>query len=239
MNSSSSSDETRHDEVTTADARPADLAAAHQDIDGAAVAPAEGASDASPGMSYSECDQRLKTLFPALFVGAAKPLKLRIQVDIQERSQGVFSKRTLSAFFRRYTGSTAYLLAVSKSKFRFDLDGQPAGELSDEHRQAALDELARRRANSQARREREAQERLARASLWRKFQSTTLTRANFCALNGIEPDALDELLAQAESEAKEMASRPPPRPRQTRQPERPQRAHRSEFPPRRDGRGPR
>jgi sRNA-binding protein len=161
-------------------------------------------------MSPAQCGERLKALFPALFVGGVKPLKLRIQVDIQERAPGVFSKQVLSAFFRRHTGSTSYLLAVSKAAHRLDLDGQPAGEISSEHKQVALEELARRRANNEARREQEEQGRLRRASLLRNFKNTTLTRANFCALNGLAEEALDAVLAQAEQEAKEAAMRPAP-----------------------------
>jgi len=174
----------------------------------------------APSMSPAQCGERLKVLFPALFAGAAKPLKLRIQVDIQERAPGVFSKQVLSSFFRRHTGSTSYLIAVSKAPQRVDLDGQAAGEISTEHKQAAIEELARRRANNEARREQEEQGRLKRASLLRNFQNTTLTRANFCALNGLAEEALDAVLAQAEQEAKEAAMRPVPLHRGPRPPER-------------------
>ncbi|XVJ70235.1 MAG: prop effector ProQ [Rhizobacter sp.] len=171
-------------------------------------------------MSPAQCGDRLRALFPALFSGAVKPLKLRIQVDIQARAPGVFSKQVLSAFFRRHTGSTSYLIAVSKAPHRVDLDGQPAGEVNGEHKQAALEELARRRANNDARRQQEEQARLKRASLLRSFQNTTLTRANFCALNGLPEEALDAVLAQAEQEAKEAAMRPGPQHRGPRPPER-------------------
>jgi ProP effector len=164
--------------------------------------PAQG--DASPAATSA----RLAELFPALFAGAPKPLKLRIQVDIQERAPGVFSKQALSAFFRRYTGATSYLLAVSKGKQRFDLDGQPAGELSDEHRQVAADELARRRATQNERRALEDQQRRNRAQLLHDFETTKLTTPNFCALKGVPVEALDGLLAQAREEAKEDALRP-------------------------------
>ncbi len=173
-----------------------------------------------PAMSPVQCGERLKALFPALFAGGVKPLKLRIQVDIQERAPGVFSKQVLSSFFRRHTGSTSYLIAVSKAPQRVDLDGQAAGEISTEHKQAAIEELARRRANNEARREQEEQGRLKRASLLRNFQNTTLTRANFCALNGLAEEALDAVLAQAEQEAKEAAMRPAPQHRGPRPPER-------------------
>ncbi|MBP7661797.1 MAG: ProQ/FinO family protein, partial [Burkholderiaceae bacterium] len=96
-------------------------------------------------MTPAACAERLRELFPALFAGPPKPIKLRIQADIQQRAPGVFTKPALSGFLRRLTGSTSYLIALTRAKQRFDLDGQPAGELSDEHRQAANDELARRR----------------------------------------------------------------------------------------------
>lgn len=176
-------------------------------------------TDAPPaGGNPAATAAKLAELFPALFGGQPKPLKLRVQVDIQERAPGVFSKQALSAFFRRYTGSTPYLIAVSKAKHRFDLDGQEAGELSDEHRKVAADELARRRAVRNERREQEEAERRQRAGLLRDFQTTKLTEANFCALKGIAPEALPGLLAQAREEA---LTHPPQR-----------EAHR------RDGRGP-
>ena len=114
--------------------------------------PARGPKDMSP----AACADLLKQHFPALFVGQPKPLKLRIQSDIAQRAPGVFGKPALSAFFRRHTGSTAYLIALGKSTERFDLDGQPAGELSEEHRQLAREELTRRR---QVTRDREQQAR--------------------------------------------------------------------------------
>jgi len=171
-----------------------------------------------PEMSLGECAEQLKARFPALFAGAPKPLKLRIQVDIQERAPGVFPKAALSAFFRRYTGSTGYLLAVSKAKTRFDLDGQPAGELTDEHREVAVTELARRRAITEARRAEEDKGRRERAALLRDFERTTLTPANFCALKGVAADQLEALLAQARQEATEQPAQAPRRAHQPNHP---------------------
>jgi ProP effector len=167
-------------------------------------APAQADAQESPAATGA----RLTELFPALFKGQPKPLKLRIQVDIQERAPGVFSKQALSAFFRRHTGATSYLIAVAKGTHRFDLDGQQAGELTDEHRKVANDELARRRTNANAKRELEEQQRYNRATLLRDFEMTKLTTANFCALKGVPVEALDGLLAQARAEALEEAQRP-------------------------------
>ncbi|HEY8706678.1 MAG TPA: ProQ/FinO family protein [Burkholderiaceae bacterium] len=178
--------------------------------DPAPASPAPAPASAAPAPT-ADCTQQLRQLFPALFTGAVKPLKLRIQVDIQERAPGTFTKQALSAFFRRHTGSTSYLIAVSKAAHRFDLDGQPSGEVSAEHRQAALDELARRRANNQARIELDEQQRRNRAGLLHDFQTTTLTPANFCALKGVAVDELEGLLALARTEAEERARHAPPR----------------------------
>lgn len=165
-------------------------------MDDAAPAPAR------PQDKTTDCAQRLAQRFPALFGGGPKPLKLRIQADIQEQAPGEFSKGELSAFFRRHTGSTSYLFALVKSTTRFGLDGAPAGEISDEHRQLAQDELARRRALRDERRQLEDQQRRNRATLLRDFERTTLTPANFCALKGVAAEELDGLLALAREEAR-------------------------------------
>ena len=194
-------------------------------------APAAPRALARPDLSPAACADLLKQHFPALFGGPPKPLKLRIQVDINAQAPGVFSKAALSAFFRRHTTSTAYLIALGKAESRFDLAGQPAGELSEEHRQLARDELTRRRqvtrereqlaqtqqrAQAQAQQAEEAerqraqqQERQSRLGLLRDFERTTLTMANFCVLKGIKPEALTPLLDQARKEAAEAP--PPPR----------------------------
>jgi ProP effector len=160
-----------------------------------------------PLPTQADCAPQLKHLWPALFAGAPKPLKLRIQLDIQERAPGTFTKQALSAFFRRYTGSTSYLQAVAHGKQRLDLDGLPSGEISDEHRQAARDELARRRANQEQRSALEEQQRRNRAGLLHDYERTTLTRANFCALKQVAEEELDGLLEIARQEG---AQRRPP-----------------------------
>lgn len=134
-------------------------------------------------LSPAQCAAKLAELFPALFAAAVptapgaaaeppKPLKLRIQADIQQRAPGIFSKRSLSIFLSRYTTGNAYIRALVAAPHRFDLDGQPAGEISEEHLAAAKEEMARRRAIHEERRaaEREAQ-RQARAAAQRQAQA--------------------------------------------------------------------
>jgi len=274
-------------------------------------APAAAAIELTP----VEVAARLAELFPALFAAIPntppRPIKLRIQTDIQQRAPGLFSRRSLSPFLHRHTTTSAYLKALVASPHRYDLDGVPAGEVSDEHRQAAVAELDRRRAIVESRRaaERQARHTAARAAgprdaaapaadasrpagpdrrdtrprpprrapphqsrrgqassptehmpvppraaaharvpvqtwpltpqpveppmaepaqppddaarreraqLLRAFESSTLSRANFCALKRIDPAALDATLEQARREAPKAA--PQARPADTRRP---------------------
>ena len=189
--------------------------------------------------------------FPALFgAGRALPIKLRIQADIQQRTPGLFSKKALSIFLHRYTTSTAYLKALAVAPHRLDLDGLPAGEVDEVHRQAAAAEAERRKhlfeerraaereqhrqkaleerrvqeaqnkARHAARDQAETEARRHRAALLRAFETTTLTRANFCALKGIVEAELDGLLDRAWREREERAQEPP-RPAAPRAPRRP------------------
>lgn len=211
-------------------------------------APVATPTPAPEQLSPAACAARLAELFPALFgnEGPVKPLKLRIQVDIQQRAPGVFTKRVLGIFFNRYTTGNAYLKALTLAPHRFDLDGQPAGDISAEHRQLAGEELARRRDLHHARRvaERETQRaaqrtqeaaaqqdraadeqaRRDRAALLRSFETSTLTKTNFCALKGLAEPALDAVLAQARQERAERPADPPPAP---------QREWRNDRPPQR------
>ncbi len=114
-----------------------------------ALAPA---SRSEPGVA--DTARLLAEHFPALFgAGVIKPIKLRIQADINQRAPGVFTKKALSIFLQRHTTGTAYLRAlVAEGATRVDLDGQPVGEIAAEHRDAAGVELERRRAVVDAKR---------------------------------------------------------------------------------------
>lgn len=115
------------------------------------------ASAQRPEPTLAETTAALAERFPALFTpGQPRPIKLRIQADIQARSQGAFTRKQLSIFLHRHTTSTAYLRALVASPKRFDLDGQPAGEVAAEHVEAAKVELERRRQIVMQRRARQA-----------------------------------------------------------------------------------
>ena len=192
-----------------------EAAAASSDMPEAAddAADAPAAEEGQPAgqaarAPLEDCGPQLKKLYPALFSNPPKPLKLRVQGDIQARSPGQFTKPQLSAFLRRYTGSHAYLNALVKATHRYDLDGNPGDELSDEHRNAAVEELARRRANTQARIALEHEQRANRATLLQEFEANTLPAAEFAASKGIPEAELEPLIARARKEASE----PPPAP---------------------------
>ncbi|MCE4538787.1 ProQ/FinO family protein [Pelomonas sp. P7] len=195
-------------------ANPADAPAEPRaDAPDAAVPASEAAPQPGAPGQPADATAELKALFPALFTGKPKPVKLRIQADIQERAPGKFSKAQLSAFLRRHTGSTGYLIALTQAKTRFDLDGNPAGEITEEHLTAAREELARRKGARQEREQLEVQQRRNRAQLLWDFERTTLTEANFCVLKGLTPAELPGLLEIAR---KERAEAPPAPPRQDR-----------------------
>jgi sRNA-binding protein len=112
-----------------------------------AAAAAEPAKpNRAPEPTPAETGAALASLFPALFGGPGpKPVKLRIQADIQARAPGRFTKKALSIFLHRHTTSTGYLKAlVAEGATRIDLDGAPAGEIDPVHLEAARVELARR-----------------------------------------------------------------------------------------------
>ena len=148
-------------------AAPAALAEMTPEASAAVVAAAEEAAPAAPAkteLSPAQCAARLAEMFPALFgtQGPPKPIKLRIQADIQQRAPGLFTRKALSIVLHRHTTSTPYLKALVAAPTRFDLDGAPAGEIADEHRQAAREEVDRRRAIVAARRAAEGKARIPR-----------------------------------------------------------------------------
>jgi uncharacterized membrane protein len=212
-----------------------------------APATPEAAPTIEPVREPQAAGALLKQLFPALFNGPAKPIMLKVQQAIDARAPGRFTKKALSGFLARHTASTSYLIALTKSEQRYDLDGQPAGELSPEHREAAKKLLAERRERVKAREQEMETARRWRLDLLRAFETSTLSRTNFCALKGVEEAQLDVLLEQAKIDRAALPpapprgeqrrdGRPPRRDGQHRDGQRPEGARRDgPRPPRRDG----
>ncbi|MFY2508649.1 RNA chaperone ProQ [Vibrio pectenicida] len=99
--------------------------------------------------------------FPKCFTleGEAKPLKIGIFQDLAGRltDDQKVSKTQIRAALRQYTSSWRYLHGVKAGAIRVDLDGNPAGELEEEHVEHAKTALAESKAKVQARRKEQAQ----------------------------------------------------------------------------------
>jgi ProP effector len=85
--------------------------------------------------------------FPSCFIaeGETKPLKIGLFQDLAERlaDDSKVSKTQLRVALRRYTSSWRYLKCIKAGAVRVDLDGNPSGELEQqhiEHAQATLKE---------------------------------------------------------------------------------------------------
>ena len=99
--------------------------------------------------------------FPKCFTleGEAKPLKIGIFQDLADRlsDDPKVSKTQLRAALRQYTSSWRYLHGAKPGAVRVDLDGNPCGELEEEHVEHAKTALAESKAKVQARRKEQAQ----------------------------------------------------------------------------------
>ncbi|GAA5217822.1 RNA chaperone ProQ [Corallincola platygyrae] len=88
----------------------------------------------------------LTETFPACFSasGEAKPLKIGIFKDLAERfaENEDVSKTQLRVALRRYTSGWRYLESVKAGVERVDLDGAPAGTVSEEHADHAAQQVA-------------------------------------------------------------------------------------------------
>ncbi|CED71468.1 RNA chaperone ProQ [Aliivibrio wodanis] len=98
--------------------------------------------------------------FPKCFIleGEAKPLKIGIFQDLAERlsDDAKVSKTQLRAGLRQYTSSWRYLHGVKPGASRVDLDGNPCGELEEEHVEHAKATLEESKAKVAARRKEQA-----------------------------------------------------------------------------------
>ena len=107
--------------------------------------------------------------FPQCFSaeGEARPLKIGIFQDLVERVGGEMnlSKTQLRAALRLYTSSWRYLYGVKAGAIRVDLDGNPCGELEEQHIAHARQQLEEAKARVQAQRaEQQAKKREAAAA---------------------------------------------------------------------------
>ncbi|VUS72841.1 RNA chaperone ProQ [Klebsiella spallanzanii] len=119
--------------------------------------------------------------FPQCFSaeGEARPLKVGIFQDLVERVGGEMnlSKTQLRAALRLYTSSWRYLYGVKPGAVRVDLDGNPCGELEEQHVAHARQQLEEAKARVQAQREaQQAKKREAAAAAGQPEEGTRRER---------------------------------------------------------------
>ena len=115
--------------------------------------------------------------FPKCFIleGEAKPLKIGIFQDLAERlsDDSKVSKTQLRAGLRQYTSSWRYLHGVKPGASRVDLDGNPCGELEEEHVEHAKATLEESKAKVAARRKEQAKKAREEAKAKKPARATT------------------------------------------------------------------
>ncbi|AZL84841.1 MULTISPECIES: RNA chaperone ProQ [Aliivibrio] len=115
--------------------------------------------------------------FPKCFIleGEAKPLKIGIFQDLAERlsDDSKVSKTQLRAGLRQYTSSWRYLHGVKPGASRVDLDGNPCGELEEEHVEHAKASLEESKAKVAARRKEQAKKAREEAKAKKPARATT------------------------------------------------------------------
>ncbi|WHP29685.1 RNA chaperone ProQ [Trabulsiella odontotermitis] len=119
--------------------------------------------------SSKEVIAYLAERFPHCFSaeGEARPLKIGIFQDLVERVEGEMnlSKTQLRSALRLYTSSWRYLYGIKPGATRVDLDGNPCGELDEQHVSHARQQLEEAKARVQAQRaEQQAKKREAAAA---------------------------------------------------------------------------
>lgn len=93
---------------------------------------------------------KLTELFPRCFAGKRqpkRPLKINIHLDILER-QPLLLRRHVRLALADYTGGATYLREMIVGAERIDLDGKPAGIVTAEAAEMAIQSLQRMEENN-------------------------------------------------------------------------------------------
>lgn len=120
--------------------------------------------------------QKLRDTFP-VFAGY-QPLAIGIHEAIAERLPDLVAAELKTAL-RIHTKSTRYLKSVANAKQRFDLDGNPAGDITDEQRQHAAEMLKERFRKERERKDAEEAERKAQEAEQRRQEKLQQLAARF------------------------------------------------------------
>lgn len=81
--------------------------------------------------SIAAVEAILRELAPSVFNGQPVPLKIGIYYDINSLLAGEFDEPTIRRFLKMWVWRPAYRDAIAHGGPRFDLDGQPAGVVTE------------------------------------------------------------------------------------------------------------
>ena len=98
-------------------------------------------SDSKPRDPHHAVLISLRSTFPVF--QECRPLAIGIHKTVLERIPGI-NPQQLRLAMRMHTASARYLKALTNGETRFDLDGNPAGGVTPEQKQQALNSLRER-----------------------------------------------------------------------------------------------
>ena len=84
----------------------------------------------------------LKAVAPEVFCIPPVPLAVGIRRQVLDLAGDEVSWNDIAAVLRRWTSRYDYIATIAAGGQRFNLDGSPAGEVTPEHQQFALAQLA-------------------------------------------------------------------------------------------------
>lgn len=108
-----------------------------------AAAPAPKPTAASPHDLFSELFRELQK--HAAFAEPPRPLALRIDKEIHAALGKRYGRRIIGKVLAWHTGRKVYVAAVAAGGPRFNLAGEPVGEVTEAQRDNAAARLAQRR----------------------------------------------------------------------------------------------
>ena len=108
----------------------------------------------------------------------AKPLAIGVHKAILERMPEL-TKEGVSKALRRHTTQTRYLKALAKAEHRYDLDGEEAGDVTAEQREAAAKLVQERIQKATERRKAEEAKRKAEEQAQQRQEKLQALAAKF------------------------------------------------------------
>lgn len=140
-------------------------------------------------------DQIRKVLwdrFPYVFTGELRPLKIGITNDIVEAMGGSVDKRHVIRLISNRVNNVAYNKVVASGGPRYDLNGQPSGEVSPKEQAFAIEWLEKRRAELAAVSE--------RALLLKTIESSGLSHSVYAKQKGLDESTVQSDYNKAQAE---------------------------------------